>query len=179
MSLHAGPSPRAAVVLHHSLNRKDQHKFRLQKNAYCKLKGDQEITNLTPLQYIDLYSSTYTQGHQEPLSSVSLPSSNHFTGEKDTWRVAALHCLDNQLLLVFFHREKSLSHQHHYRLLFAYLASLKGLDWSARGSNLTGTYFINKASSISFHFLWYFLPLLLHEEHCGLIYPTQDFLKWQ
>lgn len=132
-----------------SLNKKDQHKSRLKKNAYCKPKCGWNITNLTLLQYTDLHSSTCTQGHREPLSLVSLPSSNHFTGEKDTWRVTALHCLDNQLLLVFLHREKSLSHQHHYCFLFAYLASLKGLDWSARGSNLTGAYFTNKALPIS------------------------------
>lgn len=128
---------------------KDQRKSRPKKNAYCKLKGGWNIAKLALLQYTDLYSSTWTQGHWEHLSLVSLPSSNHFTGEKDTWRVTVLCCLDKQPLLVFFHREKSLSHQHHYCLLYAYLASLKRLDWSARGSNLTTAYFTNKASPIS------------------------------
>lgn len=162
-----------------SLNKKDQHKSRLKKNAYCKPKCGWNITNLTLLQYTDLHSSTCTQGHREPLSLVSLPSSNHFTGEKDTWRVTALHCLDNQLLLVFLHREKSLSHQHHYCFLFAYLASLKGLDWSARGSNLTGAYFTKK--------LYQFLPspliFLPHEEtlwpdlpYTGLLFLKRQYL---
>lgn len=149
MSLCAGYCFWAVVLLSHSSNIKDQHKSRLKKNASCKPKAGWNIANLTLLQCTNLYSSTCIQGHREPLSLVSSPSSKYFTGAKHTWRVTALFCLDNHLLLVFFHTEKSLSHQHHYCLLFAYLVSLKGLDRSARGSNLTSTYFSNKATQIS------------------------------
>ena len=78
MSLPAGPSLYTFVLLHNSLNKKDQHKSSLQKNACCKPKGGWNITNLTLLHHTDLYSSTCTQGHWEPLSLVSLQSSNRF-----------------------------------------------------------------------------------------------------